>query len=135
NREFAEKLKSRLEHVATLRDVQFAQSLEYPTVDVNVNRERAGVMGVRMNEVSRSLVAATSSSRFVVPNYWADPNSGVAYQIQVQIPQTRMNSLEQAENLPISLRNGDATLLRNIAKVSEGTTVGQYQRYNMQRMV
>src|ERR1044071_2674967 len=46
-----------------------------------------------------------------------------------------MNSLEQAENLPISLKQGDATLLRNIARVTEGTTIGQYQRYNMQRMI
>ena len=135
SREFAEKVKGRLEKISTLRDVQFGQSLDYPTVDVNVNRERAGVMGVKMADVSRSLVAATSSSRFVVPNYWADPNSGVAYQIQVQVPQARMNSLEEAENLPISLKTGDATLLRNIARVTEGTTVGQYQRYNMQRMI
>jgi multidrug efflux pump subunit AcrB len=135
SREFAEKVKATLEKIKTLRDVQFGQSLDYPTVDVNVNRERAGVMGVNMAEVSRSLVAATSSSRFVVPNYWADPNSGVAYQIQVQVPQARMNSLEAAENLPVSLKHGDTTLLRNVAKVTEGTTVGQYQRYNMQRMV
>src|SRR5437867_6207316 len=119
----------------TLRDVQFGLALDYPTVDVAVNRERAVIMGVKMAEVSRSLVAATSSSRFVVPNYWADPNSGVAYQIQVQIPQTFMNSVEQAQNIPIAYRNGEAVLLRNVAKVNEGTTVGQYARYNMQRMV
>src|SRR5207253_471137 len=102
SREFAEKIKGRLGKITPLRDVQFGQSLDYPTVDINVNRERAGIMGLRMAEVSRSLIPATSSSRFVVPNYWADPNSGVAYQIQVQVPQARMNSLEQAENLPIS---------------------------------
>ena len=135
NREFAEKVKDKLQHITTLRDVQFGQSLDYPTVDVTVDRERAGIMGVKMSEVSRSLVAATSSSRFIVPNYWADPNSGVAYQIQVQVPQARMNSLDEAENLPISYRNGQAVLLRNIAKVAEGTTVGQYERYNMQRMI
>ena len=92
-------------------------------------------MGVKMAEVSRSLVAATSSSRFVVPNYWADPNSGVAYQIQVQIPQNYMDSVEEAENIPVTYRNGQAILLRNIANVTEGTTVGQYERYNMQRMI
>src|SRR5213593_3187978 len=92
-------------------------------------------MGVKMSEVSRSLVAATSSSRFVVPNYWADPNSGVAYQIQVQVPQASMNSMEAAQNLPVSYRDGKAILLRNIASVKEATTVGQYERYNMQRMV
>src|SRR6266498_3636751 len=135
NREFAEKVKDKLHQVPTLRDVQFGQALDYPTVDVAVNRERAGIMGVKMAEVSRSLVAATSSSRFVVPNFWADPNSGVAYQIQVQIPQTYMDSVEEAENIPVTYRNGQAVLLRNIASVTEGTAVGQYERYNMQRMI
>ena len=135
NRQFAEKIKERLQKIPSLRDVQFGQALDYPTVDVAVDRERAGLMGVKMSEVSRSLVAATSSSRFVVPNYWADPNSGVAYQIQVQIPQTNMNSLEAAQNLPVSFRDGKAVMLRNIASVREGTAVGQYERYNMQRMV
>jgi multidrug efflux pump subunit AcrB len=118
-----------------LRDVQFGQSLEYPTLDVTVNRERAGLMGVKMAEVSRSMVVATSSSRFTVPNYWADPNSGVAYQIQVQVPQARMNSKEEAENIPVANHNREPILLRNVATVKEGTTVGQYERYNMQRMI
>ncbi|MDB6036282.1 MAG: Acriflavin resistance protein, partial [Verrucomicrobiales bacterium] len=135
NREFAVKVKEQLEKIRSLRDVQFGQALEYPTIEVEVNRERAGIMGVKMSEVSRSLVAATSSSRFVVPNYWADPNSGVAYQIQVQIPQTSMSSIEDAKNLPMSYRDGKAILLRNIATLKESTTVGQYERYNMQRMV
>lgn len=86
-------------------------------------------------EASRSLVAATSSSRFVVPNYWADPNSGVAYQLQVQIPQNRMNTLEEVKNLPIAYRDGKAVLLRNVASVTNSTAVEQYERYNMQRMV
>lgn len=135
NKEFADKIKERLQRIPALRDVRFGQALDYPTVDVTVNRERAGLMGVKMSEVSRSLVAATSSSRFVVPNYWADPNSGVAYQIQVQIPQTAMNSIEAAQNLPVSYREGKAILLRNVASVKEGTSVGQYERYNMQRIV
>jgi multidrug efflux pump subunit AcrB len=46
-----------------------------------------------------------------------------------------MNSIEAAQNLPVSFRDGKAVLLRNIASVKEGTTVGQYERYNMQRMV
>ena len=84
-----------------LRDVQFGQSLDYPTVDVTVDRQKAGLMGVKMADVSRSLATATWSSRFVVPNYWADPNSGVSYQVQVQVPQARMDSLEQARNVPV----------------------------------
>jgi multidrug efflux pump subunit AcrB len=135
NREFATRVREKLDGIPALRDVQFGQALDYPTLDVRVNRERAGLLGVEMAEVSRSLVAATSSSRFVVPNYWADPNSGVAYQIQVQIPQSTMGSVEELENLPIGLRDGQSVLLRNVAQVTPGTTPGQYERYNMQRMI
>jgi multidrug efflux pump subunit AcrB len=132
--EFAKRVRSALSSDPSLRDVQFAQALDYPTVDVNVDRQRAGLEGVRMSDVSRSLVTATSSSRFVVPNYWADPNSGVAYQIQVQVPQDQMRTAEDIGNLPISA-GGRSVLLRNIAAVQQGTAVGQYQRYNMQRTI
>jgi multidrug efflux pump subunit AcrB len=135
DREFAEKVKARLQQLPTLRDVQFGQSLDYPTVDVHVDRQRAGLMGVEMADVSRSLVPATWSSRFTVPNYWADTNSGVSYQLQVQVPQARMDSIEEAKNIPVTHRSGEAVLLRNLASVTPGTAVGQYERYNMQRMI
>jgi multidrug efflux pump subunit AcrB len=135
NRSFAEKIREKLKSVPVLRDLQFGQSLDYPTVDVNVDLQKAGLLGVKMADVSRSLATATWSSRFVVPNYWADPNSGVSYQVQVQVPQARMDSLEQARNLPVLDRDGHTLLLRDVAKVSPGSAVEQYQRYNMQRLV
>ena len=135
DREFAERVKEKLSKMPTLRDVQFGQTLDYPTVDVAVNRERAGLMGITVDQVSHALVPATSSSRFTVPNYWADPNSGVSYQLQIQVPQARMNSLEEAKNLPIADRAGEPVLLRNIASVTEKTAVGEYDRYNMQRTI
>ena len=131
----AQKIRDRLAAIPALRDLQFGQSLDYPTVDIALNRERAGLMGVKMDEASRSLVAATASSRFTVPVYWADPVSGVAYQVQVQIPQTAPTSLEEVKNIPIAKRNGQAVLLRNIAAVTNGTAVGLYERYNMQRTI
>jgi multidrug efflux pump subunit AcrB len=135
NREFATRVRGRLAEIPSLRDVQFGQSPDYPTLEVNVSRERAGLMGIDMTQVSRSLVAATSSSRFVVPNYWADPNSGVAYQIQVQIPQTTMSSVEELESIPVAYSDGQPVLLRSLATVTEGTTPGQYARYNMERLI
>jgi multidrug efflux pump subunit AcrB len=135
DRAFAEKLKSALERLPRLRDVQFGQILDYPTVDVAVDRERAGLMGVRMGDVSRALVTSTSSSRYVVPNYWADANSGVAYQMQVQVPQTQMTSSEEVRNIAVTDRSGQGVLLRNLGKISDGSAVGEYARYNGQRTV
>jgi multidrug efflux pump subunit AcrB len=135
DRAYAEKVRDALGQLPQLRDVQFGQLLDYPTVDVNVDRERAGLLGVSMADVSRSLVTSTSSSRYVVPNYWADANTGVAYQVQVQVPQALMSSSEDVRNVMVAARNGQSQLLRNVARVSAGTAVGEYDRYNNQRMV
>jgi multidrug efflux pump subunit AcrB len=143
SRAFAEKIKDRLERIQVLRDVQFGQLLDYPTVDITVDRERAGIIGPNIAQVSKALVPATWSSRFTVLNFWADPNSGVAYQVQVQIPQKLMTSLEDVGNLPIMQHHPrdaekgkvKAMLLRNISDIREGTALGEYDRYNMQRLV
>jgi len=135
DRAFAEKVRNALQRMPQLRDVQFGQTLDYPTLDVNVDRERAGLIGVSMADVSRSLVSATSSSRYVVPNYWADANTGVSYQVQVQLPQALMNSAEEVRNITVTTRGGQGQLLRNIGRVSEGNAAGEYARYNGQRMV
>ena len=81
-------MRQELAQIPFLRDLQFGQSLDYPTINVNVDREKAGLAGIDPVDVSRAIVAATSSSRFVVPNYWADPKSGIAYQVQVEIPRS-----------------------------------------------
>jgi multidrug efflux pump subunit AcrB len=134
-RRHAEKLQKILAREPMLRDLAFEQELDYPVVNVNVNRERAGVMGVTADDIGRSVVAGTSSSRYTAANYWADPKSGVGYQVQVDIPEQRMNSLEEVRNLPIARRSGQQIDLRNLATISEATTLGEYDRYNMQRML
>jgi multidrug efflux pump subunit AcrB len=134
DRAFAAKVLDKLATLPMLRDVQLGQPLDYPSVGVTVDRERAGVLGFTANDVTRSLTPATSSSRFTQPVYWAAAN-GVAYQVQVEIPQKHMTSIEDVRNVPIAGEGGRSTLLRNVATVGNGTVVGEYDRYNMARMV
>ncbi len=131
----AEKIHAALAALPALRDLQYGQSLDYPTIAVAVDRERAGMTGVSTQDVARSLVAATSSSRFTEPNYWADPKTGIAYQVQVQIPTKRMDSLEEIRNLNVTRGGENPVLLRNIASVTPGQAPGEYDRYNTQRMI
>ena len=93
------------------------------------------MLGVTADQVGKSLTEATSSSRFTVPNFWADPKSGVGYQVQVEVPPARMNSLEEVNNIPISRSRNVQIDLRNVADVTQGTVLGEYDRYNMQRML
>ncbi|MBX6312539.1 MAG: efflux RND transporter permease subunit [Isosphaeraceae bacterium] len=135
NRTHAEKIKAGLEQVASLRDLQFVQPLDYPTINIELDRERAGLSGVTVAEVARSLVTATSSSRFVVPNYWPDPKTGIGYQVQVEIPYQVVDSIDQIAMVPIQRPGEKELLLRDVAKLTPGTMPGEYDRYNMKRIV
>jgi len=135
SRAFAAKVKDELAKIPSLRDLQYAQALDYPTVSVEINREQAGISGVTAEEIARSLVTATSSSRFVVPNYWPDPKSGIGYQVQVEIPYAVMDSIKQVETIPIQRSGGPSLLLRDVARVKRDTMAGEYDRYNMKRSI
>jgi multidrug efflux pump subunit AcrB len=134
-RPFAQQLLKALGEVSSLRDLEFEQELDYPAVSVDVDRALAGMLGVTAGQVGRSLTEATSSSRFTVPNFWADPKSGVGYQVQVEVPPPRMDSLEDVKNIPISRNKNVQIDLRNVADVKPGTVLGEIDRYNMQRML
>ncbi len=133
NRSYLVKVQQELAALPYLRDIQFAQSLDYPTVEVRVDRERAGLGGASVAEVARSVVAATSSTRFVVPNYWPDPKTGIGYQVQLEIPQPWLTSADDLGALPVSDGAGSPLLLRDVAQIQQGTMPGQYDRYNMKR--
>jgi multidrug efflux pump subunit AcrB len=135
NRAFAAKVYAKLAAIGPLRDLQFGQALDYPTVDVQIDREKAAATGVTADDVARSLLAATSSSRFVVPNFWRDPATGIGYQVQVEIPQALMQSTTDVETVPVKKTGSAPVLLRDVADVKEGWMLGQVDRTNMRRLV
>jgi multidrug efflux pump subunit AcrB len=134
-RAYGEKIREQLAKIASLRDLQFVQSLDYPTVDVRIDRERAGLSGLTVADVSKSLVDATSSSRFVEPVFWADPKSGIGYFVQVQVPPYQMNSAAEIGMVSIKGKTDKQLLVRDVADIKEGKQPGEYDRYNMRRVI
>jgi multidrug efflux pump subunit AcrB len=132
---YAQKVQAQLAKLGFLRDLQFAQENDYPTLDINIDRERAGQFGLTMADVTHSVVPATSSSRFIDPNYWRDPNSGNAFQIQVELPQNQMQSVAQVGGIPVMIGGNPKPLLDDIATMKTGTMPGEIDRYNGQRVV
>jgi multidrug efflux pump subunit AcrB len=135
SRAYADKLRTEMGEIAGLRDLNYEQPLDYPSVDVTVNREMAGQLGVTTNQVARSLSEATYSSRFTTPNYWADPNTGVAYQVQVQYPQPNITTLQDVQNIPVMPGHFQHPLIGDLAQVDDGKVVGEYDRRNGFRML
>jgi len=134
-RTYAAKLERELARVPILRDLQVEQALDYPGIDVNIDRQLAGQLGVTVDQIGQSFAAATSSSRFVAPNYWADPETGIAFQVQVEVPQPRVKSLDDLRVVPVSTNGAPHPLLGDIARIQNSTIVGEYDRFNGQRMV
>jgi multidrug efflux pump subunit AcrB len=135
NRQYAELIVEALAHIRSLRDVQLGELLDYPTVDIRVDRDRAAQLGVTVSEVGRAIGPATWSSRFTTPVYWADPNSGIAYQVQVEVPQSQVSSIEDLRRIPVKNSHAAPTLLGDVAELSYGSMSGEFHRFNMQRMV
>jgi multidrug efflux pump subunit AcrB len=135
SRTFAARLRQELARIPALRDLQYGQALDYPAIQVDVNRQRAGQLGVTVDQIGRSFAASTSSSRFVAPNYWADPRSGIAFQVQIEVPQPRIASLDDLRVVPVSGERGAHALLGDVATIDNATIVGEYDRLNGQRMV
>src|SRR5882762_2780735 len=129
------KVEDELRKLDFLRDISIVQPHLYPTVEVNVNRDYAGQFGLTMADVTNSLTPATGSSRFTAPNYWRDPKTGNAFQIQVQLPPNRMQGLGALSTLPL-MRDGQAQpQLDQVAKLEYGPMPEMIERLSGQRIV
>jgi multidrug efflux pump subunit AcrB len=145
---FMDKLRKEFRGIGALRDVQVQQSLHYPTVQVTLDRERAGLSGVTARDIGESLIAATYSSRYTARNYWRDDVSGNSYQVQVQVPPPKMTTATDVGLVPLTTRanrrrataEADSPsnptpplLVRDVARVMRGEMPGEVDRYNMRR--
>ncbi|MDB5310903.1 MAG: czcA 6 [Gemmataceae bacterium] len=136
SRAHAQRILAEMKKIPSLRDVKFQQELDYPTVPVEIDRERAGLSGATAQQVADAVVVSTSSSRYIARNFWLDPKAGVSYQVQVLIPTPRMNSPAQMETVPLGMVHPDLNLLiRDVAKVGQGAMPGEIDRTTMQRYV
>ncbi len=132
-RRYTERMAAELEKIGSLRDVQIPQALDYPTLDVTIDRERAGQLGVTVDRVGKSIVAATSSSVLVTPNFWTDPASGIPYRVALRVPESRISSGDDLSNLPVMPDGAARPLVGDIATVTSGKTFGEIDHRNSQR--
>jgi multidrug efflux pump subunit AcrB len=132
-RQTADRLLARLGKVKALRDLQINQPLDYPTIKVDIDREKACLMGLSVKEIAQAFVPATSTSRYIYKNLWPDPKTGVTYFVEVEVPPQHMNSLEEIRNIPLEATSKRGILMRNVARIRESTLLGEYDRYNLQR--
>jgi multidrug efflux pump subunit AcrB len=121
---YAMKIMDKLKKIPYLRDVQIGQSFRYPSININIDRERVAQLGLSMSDVSRSLIASTSSSRYTEKNVWLDQKAGLSYNVQVEIPEYQMASVNDIKEIPIT-PNQSRPVLSDVASIKQDTTYGE----------
>ncbi len=132
--DYANKLTTEMKQVPFLRDVQIQQPLKYPTLSIKLDRYKIAQMGLKLQDVSRSIAAFTSSSRYTEKNLWLDTRSAYTYQVQAQVPEYILNNINDLKEIP--LQTGQSGLvLQDVATFSVDTTAGEYDRSGPRRFV
>ncbi|AWO02001.1 acriflavin resistance protein [Chitinophaga alhagiae] len=134
NEEYANKIIAKLKDVSYLRDVQLMQSTKYPAIKIDIDRTRLAQLGADMTDVTRSLIASTSSSRLTEKNVWVDEKAGLSYSVQVQIPENKMNSMHEIGEIPL-LKNAGRPLLSDVATITPDTTYGENDNLGAMPMI
>jgi hydrophobic/amphiphilic exporter-1 (mainly G- bacteria), HAE1 family len=130
--DFARQIKS----LKDVSDVYIPQDMDYPALQVNVNRARASQLGLSPKEVIDNLITALTSDVMIAPSYWVDPKSGNNYFVSVQYPENQVKSLEELKAMPLrspALRM--PTYLNQVADVTPILTPTEVDHYQLQRTV
>ncbi len=124
NEVYANKVIDKLKQIPYLRDVKLGTAIHAPAIDINIDRVKAAQLGTNLSEISRSLVAATSSSRFTEKNIWIDPKVNLSYNVQVEVPVSQMNSITDISEIPVT-PNAARPVLGDVATLTADTIYGE----------
>lgn len=133
-RRYAESIAARLKETPHLRDVQLPLALDYPVTRIDIDRERAGQHGLSVQDVGRSVLAATGSTILTTPMFWVDPKNGTPYRVALRVPESNLHSTAELLRVPVG-RNEDPALLQDVATVYGASAPGAIDRINSQRAV
>jgi multidrug efflux pump subunit AcrB len=131
---YSERLVESLKKVSYLRDVQIAQPLHMPTIKVTLDRFKLAQLGLNLTEVARSITDVSSSSRFTEKVQWLDTKVAYTYQVQVQVPEYLMNSVEMLQSIPL-VKGKMRPVLSDVSKMTIDTLPGEYDRSGPRRFL
>jgi len=136
----AEKLKAEIETVPGAADVRIPQVLDYPTLAVKVDRDKALQLGITERDVTTSILTSLSSSLIFSPSQWLDYKNGVSYSVAVQTPQHIVNSIQAIGRTPLTASQVDGTerppqFLVNVASMNHEIQAQGINHYTVQRVV
>jgi HAE1 family hydrophobic/amphiphilic exporter-1 len=136
NDKIAQDLARQIRAAKGVSDVYIPQDMDYPALQVNVNRDRAAELGLTPKEVIDNLITALTSDVMIAPSYWVDPKNGNNYFVTVQYPENQVKSIQDLKAMPLRAPNLKLpTYLNQVADVVPILTPTEVDHYQLQRTI
>lgn len=133
NYQLTQALLAKVQAIPGVADAHIHQQVALPTIDVNVDRLKARQIGLTQNDVAQSMLISLTGTGQTAPNEWLNPENGVNYQVVVQTPQYRIDSLQSLSRTPVTAPAGNASqLLGNVANFQRDILPVIINHYNIQ---
>ena len=131
----ATKIAEPVRALNSVSDVLIPQDIDYPALELDVDREKAGLLGLSQKEIVDNVITALTSNGMIAPNYWIDPKSGNPYMLAVQYPEDQIKSLTDLKQIPLrGVKSTQPTFLDSVVKlktIPSPTEVDHYQLFRV----
>jgi HAE1 family hydrophobic/amphiphilic exporter-1 len=128
-------LASKLRQVHGVSDLLMPQDMDYPALRLDVDRQRAGLLGLHQKEVVDNVITALVSNGMIAPSYWVDPKSGNDYLLTVQYPENTVKSLNDLKQIPLRAANSlNPTPLDSVVNIKQMESPTEVDHYQLRRV-
>jgi len=132
--EIAQATAGKLKKLESVSDVLIPQDLNYPGLELNINRVQAGLLGVSPENVVDNVITALTSDGMISPSFWVDPKTGNSYMLTVQYPETQIKTMTDFRQIPLRSPNGlTTTPLESVAAIKSINTPTEVDHYQLRR--
>src|SRR5690348_176520 len=132
----ASKIAAPVRALGGVSDVLIPQDIDYPALELDVDREKAGLLGLSQKEIVDNVITALTSNSMIAPNYWIDPRSGNPYLLTVQYPESAVKSLTDLKQIPLrGVNSAQPTFLDSVVKVKTIHSPTEVDHYQLFRVV
>jgi len=132
--DIAQATAARLKKLGSVNDVLIPQDLDYPGLELNINRVQAGLLGVSPKNIVDNVITALTSNGVISPSFWVDPKTGNSYMLTVQYPENLIKTMTDFKQIPLRSPNGaNTTPLQSVAGIKQINTPTEVDHYQLRR--
>jgi len=132
----AAKIAAPIRALPGVSDILIPQDIDYPALLLDIDREKAGLLGLSQKEVVDNVITALTSNGMIAPNYWIDPKSGNPYMLTVQYPENSVKSITDLKQIPLrGAHSSEPTSLDTVVNIKSIPSPTEVDHYQLQRVI